>query len=56
MPEDMTDEEREAEYQRQKQAAFRLFPCRICGTLYQDRREAKACQREHEWQNRKGRR
>lgn len=54
MTDDMTDDERELE--RLKEKDNRTFPCRICGTLYQDRQEAKACQRSHDWQNRKGRR
>lgn len=34
----------------------KMFRCRICGTRYQSKGEAKQCQREHEWQNRKARR
>lgn len=30
--------------------------CRVCGTRYQSKAEAKQCQRSHEWQNRRGRR
>ena len=32
------------------------FRCRVCGTRYQSKQEARDCQRSHEWQNRKGRR
>lgn len=31
------------------------YHCRVCGTPYDSRQEAKECQRTHEWQNRKGR-
>lgn len=32
------------------------FRCRVCGTRYYSKQEAKECQRKHDWQNRKGRR
>lgn len=33
-----------------------LVACRVCGTRYFSKQEAKACQRSHEWQNKRGRR
>lgn len=53
MPTEETDEER---FRKKKENAWRMYPCRICGTKYMDKSEAKQCARSHEWQNRKGRR
>lgn len=33
-----------------------MVACRVCGTRYFSKQEAKACQRSHEWQNKRGRR
>ena len=51
--EEMTDEE----WDRKKQEAWdeTKFHCRICGTRYDSKQEAKECQRNHEWHNRRGR-
>ena len=53
IPTEETDEER---FRKEKENAWRMYPCRICGTKYADKSEAKQCARSHEWQNRKGRR
>ena len=53
MPTEETDEER---FRKKKENAWRMYPCRICGTKYMDKLEAKQCARSHEWQNKKGRR
>lgn len=34
----------------------KMYHCRVCGTGYYDKKEAKECMRSHDWQNRKGRR
>lgn len=34
----------------------KLYHCRVCGTGYLSKQEAKGCERGHEWQNRRGRR
>lgn len=34
----------------------RLYHCRVCWTVYDDKRQARECVRSHEWQNRRGRR
>ena len=49
--EKMTEEIQEAKKQAEK-----MVPCRICGTRYISKAEAKACARSHDWQNRRGRR
>ena len=48
--------EKEEEIQEAKMQAEKTFPCRICGTRYMNKAEAKACARSHDWQNRRGRR
>lgn len=37
-------------------AKLKPVHCRVCGARYYSKSEAKQCQRNHEWQNRKGRR
>jgi len=39
-----------------KRRAESMVACRICGSRYISKQEAKACMRSHEWQNRRGRR
>lgn len=34
----------------------KVYHCRVCGTGYESKAEAKQCQRKHDWQNRKARR
>ena len=53
MPTEETDEER---FEKKKEEAWRTYPCRICGTRYESKSEAKQCARSHDWQNRRGRR
>lgn len=47
--------ELEEKIQEAKMHAEKMVPCRICGTRYMSKAQAKACVRSHDWQNRRGR-
>jgi hypothetical protein len=49
------EEDEKAEPERGKREVKR-FKCRVCGTGYLSKQEAKECLRSHEWQNKRGRR
>lgn len=40
----------------EKKQEPKMYHCRVCGTRYQSKQEAKECVRTHDWQNRRGRR
>ena len=40
----------------EKKREPKMYHCRVCGTGYQSKQEAKECVRTHDWQNRRGRR
>ena len=40
----------------EKKQEQKMYHCRVCGTRYQSKQEAKECVRTHDWQNRRGRR
>ena len=46
----------ETQPQEERKKPERIFHCRVCGTGYQSKQEAKECVRTHDWQNRRGRR